>query len=120
MVSYALSDSRSDLFFHPDYTVGFGIPGKQTSLPDHGHRIMPYGSWALPPVGNSLLLQSHPALKIFYLFFTVLRIAQYTNNVKYSDLTSCLSEDSCIDPRFSAVRHFPVSADGTIDPYTLC
>jgi len=28
------------------------------------HRIMPYGSWAVPPVGN-FLLHDHPALKIF-------------------------------------------------------
>jgi hypothetical protein len=32
------------IFFHPDYTVGFGIEPNQ-----------PRGSWALPPVGNLTL-----------------------------------------------------------------
>ena len=32
------------IFFHLDYTVGFGIT-----------QIMPFGSWAVPPVGNYTL-----------------------------------------------------------------
>ena len=62
-------------FYYPDYTVGLGI------TPSHA-RFLRYpfpkeeivtaqrGSWALPPIGNSLALfacRCHPAPKVRYL-----------------------------------------------------
>lgn len=35
---------KNDIFFHPDFTVGFGVTPNQ-----------PYGSRAIPPVGNFTL-----------------------------------------------------------------
>ena len=46
------------------------------------HRIMPCGSWAVPPVGNSPYQKSHPALKIVIYLLTVFTLTQYKAYVK--------------------------------------
>jgi hypothetical protein len=58
-------------FFHPDYTVGFGIPLIRLLPFDKSHRIMPCGSWALPPVGNSLYQKKSPCPEDFYLIYYI-------------------------------------------------
>jgi len=47
-------------FYYPDYTVGFGVTPNHACitrrLPLNGETITAQkGSWALPPIGNSLI-----------------------------------------------------------------
>ena len=58
MHKYTQSSYASNIFFHPDYTVGFGV------TPNHALRLVGYTT------GRDL----HPALKIRYSIDAIIRL----------------------------------------------
>jgi len=44
----------SQSFFYPDYTVGPGVAPGHALFSQRGKRVTQKGSWAIPPIGNSL------------------------------------------------------------------